>query len=191
MEGEIVVESRPNRGSTFTFTALLQKDPDSQGMAPSDLHDSIPEEDMALLKGIHILSIDDNAVNTDYLVNLLKMLGCDIHAARSGADGIEMCKMAALREDPYEILLLDFAMPGMHGLEVAEIVANSQTISANAMRVIMLGSIDVHRSIAACPHVHGFTTKPIRRLPLIKMIVEQLKIKRGMLWAPNSRQPRA
>ena len=79
----------------------------------------------------------------------------------------------------------------MSGLEVAEVLAASQTISGTKMRVIMLGSIDVHRNIAACPHVHGFTTKPIRRQPLIKMIIEQLKIKRGMLWAPTSLYPSA
>ena len=92
-----------------------------------------------------------------------------------------MYKLPALRENPYESLLLDFALPGMHGLEVAEIAASSQTIMANNMRVIMLGSIGVHRSIVTSPHVHGFTTKPIRRLPLIKMIVQQIKIKRGTL----------
>ena len=109
MQGEIVVESRPNRGSTFAFTAVMEKDPDA-GNTASDLHDTIPEEDLALLKGTHILSIDDNAVNTDYLVNLLEIVGCDVSAARSGVDGIELCKLAALREDPYEILLLDFAV---------------------------------------------------------------------------------
>ena len=187
MQGDIVVESRPNRGSTFSFTSHMEKDPD--GGTGSDLHDTLPKEDLDLLKGTHILSIDDNAVNTDYLVNLLKMLGCDVDGARSGVNGIEMLKMAALREDPYEILLLDFAMPGMNGLEVAEIVHSSGTIMANSMRLIMLGSIDVHRSIAACPYVHGFTTKPIRRSPLIKMIVAQLKIKRGILIPPISRGP--
>ena len=184
MEGEIVVESRPNRGSTFSFTSRMEKDHD--GTLVSDLNDSISQEDLDLLRGTRVLSIDDNPVNTDYLVNLLKMSGCFVGAARSGVDGIEMCKLAALREDPYEILLLDFAMPGMHGLEVAEIVASSPTIMANNMRVIMLGSIDVHRSIANCPYVHGFTTKPIRRLPLIKMIVEQIKVKRRTMRLSNT-----
>lgn len=183
MKGNIQVESRPNRGSTFAFTAMLETDPDSvkagQYHVASDLHDSIPDSDLALLKDTHILSIDDNAVNTDYIVNLLNLLGCDVTGARSGVDGIEMAKLAALREDPYEVVLLDFAMPSMSGLEVAEIMASSQTISATNVRIVMLGSIDVHRNIAACPHVHGFTTKPIRRQPLIKMIIEQLKIKRG------------
>jgi len=182
MGGDIQVESRSNRGSTFTFTALVETDPDGHTNAVSDLHDSIPPEDLQLLRGTNILSIDDNAVNSDYLKNLLKMLGCDVTTARSGVDGIELCKLAAIREDPYEVLLLDFAMPGMHGLEVSEIMVQSPTISQTQMRVIMLGSIDVHRAIAACPHVHAFTTKPIRRLPLIRMIVEQLKIKRCMLW---------
>ena len=68
----------------------------------------------------------------------------------------------------------------MSGLDVAEFLASSQSIKSTHLRVVMLGSIDVHRSIAACPHVHGFTTKPIRRLPLVKMIIEQLKIKRGL-----------
>ena len=182
MGGDIKVESRPNRGSTFTVTCNVEQDPD--GSAACDLHDNISDEDLELLRGVRILSIDDNAVNTEYLVNLLKLIGCNVKGARSGVDGIEQCKLAALREDPYEILLLDFAMPSMNGLEVAEFIAASTTISQTNMRVIMLGSIDVHRSIAACPHVHAFTTKPIRRVPLIKMIVEQLKIKRGVLSKP-------
>eukprot|EP00526_Cylindrotheca_closterium_P001875 CAMPEP_0113648672 /NCGR_PEP_ID=MMETSP0017_2-20120614/25829_1 /TAXON_ID=2856 /ORGANISM="Cylindrotheca closterium" /LENGTH=1120 /DNA_ID=CAMNT_0000560931 /DNA_START=13 /DNA_END=3375 /DNA_ORIENTATION=+ /assembly_acc=CAM_ASM_000147 len=179
MDGEIKVESRSGRGSTFTFTSVLEKDPD--GASSSDLHDNVSDQDLELLKGVHVLSIDDNAVNTDYIVNLLKLLGCDVKGARSGTDGIELLKLAALREDPFEIVLLDFAMPQMSGLEVAEFIASSQSISTTDVRIIMLGSIDVHRAIAACPHVHGFTTKPIRRFPLIKMIVEQLKIKRGKL----------
>ncbi|CAB9529000.1 Peroxide stress-activated histidine kinase mak2 [Seminavis robusta] len=187
MEGDINVESRSNRGSTFAFTALVEQDPD--GSTASDLTDKIPEADLELLKGTHILSIDDNAVNTHYLVNLLKLLGCDVTGARSGVDGIELAKLAALREDPYEILLLDFAMPGMSGLEVAEFMANSASIAATHLRVIMLGSIDVHRNIVASTYVHGFTTKPIRRLPLIRMIVEQLKIKRGMLSRPITKGP--
>ncbi|CAJ1962983.1 unnamed protein product [Cylindrotheca closterium] len=184
MDGDIKVESRPGRGSTFSFTSVLEKDPD--GSSSSDLHDNVSEEDLKLLKNVHILSIDDNAVNTAYLVNLLKIIGCDVKGARSGTNGIELLKLAALREDPYEIVLLDFAMPHMSGLEVAEFIASSQSIANTNVRIIMLGSIDVHRSIAACPHVHGFTTKPIRRFPLIKMIVEQLKIKRGMLSLTNT-----
>jgi PAS domain S-box-containing protein len=190
MEGDIKVESRPNRGSTFTFTSLVEIDPDSSNRA-CDLHDIVSEQDLQLLKGMRILSIDDNAVNTDYLVNLLKMLGCNVMAARSGVDGIELCKMAALKENPFEVLLLDYAMPTMNGLEVAELVASSQTIATTNMRIVMLGSIDVHRNIAACPHIHGFTTKPIRRQPLIRMIVEQLKLKRGILWTPRTHQPMA
>ena len=183
MDGDIAVESRPGRGSTFTFRAKLERDPD--GSSHSDLHDNMPEEDLALLKGTRVLSIDDNAVNTEYILKLLKALGCDVTGARSGVDGIELCKLAALRQDPYELVLLDFAMPHMSGLEVAEFIASSPTISADGLRVLMLGSIDVHRSIAACPHVHGCTTKPIRRFPLIKMMVEQLKIKRSVLVTPN------
>ena len=58
MEGEIVVESRPNRGSTFSFTSRMEKDPD--GTLMSDLHDSISQEDLDLLRGTRVLSIDDN-----------------------------------------------------------------------------------------------------------------------------------
>ena len=190
MGGEIAVESRPNRGSTFSFTSCVEVDPDSSNRV-CDLHDTVSDQDLELLKGMRILSIDDNAVNTDYLVNLLSIIGCDILGARSGVDGIELAKMAVLKESPFEILLLDFAMPTMSGLEVAELIASSQTIASTNMRVIMLGSIDVHRAIAACPYIHGFTTKPIRRQPLIRMIIEQLKIKRGILWAPHTNGPTA
>ena len=104
MNGQITVESRPNRGSTFTVTCCVEQDPD--GSTACDLHDNIPREGLELLRGVRVLSIDDNAVNTEYLVNLLKLAGCNVEGARSGVDGIEQCKLAALREDPFEILLL-------------------------------------------------------------------------------------
>lgn len=165
MEGEIKVESRPGRGSTFTSTIKVSQDPDGQPYG--DIQKNLTEGDLALLRGAHILSIDDNAVNTEYLKNMLKGLGCDVQGARSGVDGLEMCKLQALKGDPYEILLLDFAMPQMSGLDVANIIAASPSIISTNMRTIMLGSIDRHNDIVACPHVDGFTTKPLRRLPLV------------------------
>ena len=106
MNGKIHVDSRVGRGTTFTFTSIVEHDPDGRSSNPSnsDMSDVVPPEDLALLKGTHILTIDDNAVNTEYLVNLLKQMGCDVKGARSGVDGIELAKLAALKEDPYEIL---------------------------------------------------------------------------------------
>ena len=104
MNGKINVDSRVGRGTTFTFTTIVEHDPDGRSSTNSDMSDVVPPEDLALLKGTHILTIDDNAVNTEYLVTLLKQMGCDVKGARSGVDGIELAKLAALKEDPYEIL---------------------------------------------------------------------------------------
>ena len=105
MNGKIHVDSRVGRGTTFCFTSVVEADPDGRSSTmSSDMNDVIPAEDLELLKGTHILTIDDNAVNTEYLVNLLKQMGCDVKGARSGVDGIELAKLAALKEDPYEIL---------------------------------------------------------------------------------------
>ena len=93
------------RGSTFSFTAgSFSVDPfraeHSLAVALSIVGDLSP------LKGVRVLIVDDNATNCIALEATLVKFGCKVATARSGADGIDLLRVAVLKDEPFELVLL-------------------------------------------------------------------------------------
>jgi two-component system sensor histidine kinase/response regulator len=109
MGGEVGVSSVPGQGSTFWFTARLGKsDKASQRFTPR------PD-----LRGRRILVVDDNDMARTVLADLLGSLGFAVSSAASGEEAIQAVSEALEQHRPYEIVLLDWQMPGMDGIEAA------------------------------------------------------------------------
>ncbi|MDO8607677.1 MAG: PAS domain S-box protein [Phaeospirillum sp.] len=107
MGGEVGVDSVPGQGSTFWFTARL-----GRGKPRRPL---LPEPD---LRGRHMLVVDDNETARAVLVDMLSSMSFKVEAVESGRAAIAAIREAVL-EDPYDVVFLDWQMPGMDGLEVA------------------------------------------------------------------------
>ena len=110
MGGEVGVDSVHGQGSTFWFTARLGKS--QSQVVPQLLRDD--------LEGKRILVVDDNEAARLLLGRLLTDLHLQVDTAESGARALDMLDSAVAQGKPYEALYLDWQMPGMNGIELAE-----------------------------------------------------------------------
>ncbi|HEY9107792.1 MAG TPA: ATP-binding protein, partial [Roseateles sp.] len=106
MGGEIGVDSVPGRGSRFHFTLPFGV----QAGAPAVVE---PAE----LRGLRLLIVDDHPVAREVLSTLVASLGLDAEVAVDGESALVAVKAADAADRPFKLLLLDWRMPGMDGVE--------------------------------------------------------------------------
>jgi two-component system sensor histidine kinase/response regulator len=107
MQGEVGVYSTPGKGSTFWFTALL-------GISQQARRELIPVPD---LRGRRALVVDDNDHARTVIGDMLEGMTFKVARVSSGAAAIVELKRAEAAGLPYEIVYLDWRMPGMDGIE--------------------------------------------------------------------------
>jgi CheY-like chemotaxis protein len=100
------VISKVGEGSTFWFTAYLTNGERVEQRSPR------PD-----LRGRRVLIIDDNAQAREVLSTMLISMTFVVHEAPSGPEGIEMVRQAVGRDEPYDIVFVDWQMPGIDGIE--------------------------------------------------------------------------
>ncbi|HWY88079.1 MAG TPA: response regulator [Gemmataceae bacterium] len=129
MGGKIWVESELGKGSAFHFTAVFAR---HQGAAPSQ--ESAP----SAVAEMPVLVVDDNATNRRILHDMLAGWNIKVLTVESGAAGLGELERAHGVGEPFRLILLDYMMPGMTGLEFAERVRDHPEFRECA--IIMLSS---------------------------------------------------
>jgi PAS domain S-box-containing protein len=163
MEGQIWLESEPNKGSKFHFTAKfgLVTGPQPQPAAKAKVN----------LQGTPVLVIDDNATNRRILEAMLKCWSMQPTLVERGHEGLVAMRRAKDMGKTFPLILLDAQMPGMDGFMVVEKLKEDPTLAGSA--IMMLTSAGQRGDAARCRElgISAYLVKPIRQSELLEAIL--------------------
>lgn len=162
MHGEIWVESQAGVGSEFIFTAEF-----GQGREEAK-KTLLPDLD---LRGLKVLVVDDNATSREILSGMLESMGFKAELARDGQEGLDMLE-AVDPDAPFDLVLMDWKMPGMDGLEASEKIKTSQALS-NQPTVVMVTAYGREEVMSRADQIglDGFLIKPVSPSMLLDSIM--------------------
>ena len=164
MGGEIGVTSEDGIGSTFWFTAHLEKQTDRDTQYRASLR-NLPHEHTDI-GGVKILVVDDNATNCTLMTTLLSQWGCRYETAVNGDTALALLGKAVEVRDPFRVALLDQVMPDMDGCELGRRI--KADLSLEPTLLIMVTSLAQRGDAVALQQIGfaGYLPKPVRQLQL-------------------------
>ncbi|MEO5370173.1 MAG: response regulator [Magnetococcus sp. DMHC-1] len=158
MQGDLTVTSIPEQGSTFRFTARFERQPSDR----EKRYQPAPD-----LRGMRILVVDDSRTSLQILDETLRSFSFDPVLVQSGTAALEI-----LRQDAdFPLMLLDWKMPGMDGIETARQVQNLPGTKPGMIMLTAFGREEVRRQ-AEEARVKAFLTKPVTQSQLFDTIMQ-------------------
>lgn len=164
--GEIQVESKIGKGTTFQVFLDMKIDSDTKGVVMED-RQSLEEkmtsstDNQSVLEGRHFLCAEDNALNTDILRELLNLKGATCTVYEDGAQLVKA--FAKVKPGEYDAILMDIQMPNMNGYEAARKIREGKNPLGKEIPIIAMSANafaeDIHQSMVAGMDAH--ISKPI------------------------------
>jgi two-component system, sensor histidine kinase and response regulator len=163
MNGEITVESAYKKGSTFSFNVWLEK---SKKITP----ESISQLKPALLDK-RVLIVDDNFTNRNIIKGFLKHFGISYAEASNGKQALSLIIESIRASKPFDILLLDYHMPEMDGLETLKAISSDSQIQP-IPEIILLSSDDITIKRAKLKRygIKNYLIKPVFQTDLFRVL---------------------
>ena len=151
MNGQIDVHSIKGKGSEFTVVVTLAKS--SYEFSGDDTGDLCPSE-------LSVLVIDDDSIALEYAGITLGQIGVRCDTAQSGKEGIDKVRLRHGRRADYDLILVDWKMPEMDGVETTRQI---RSIVGGDTPIIILTSFnwDDIADEAKAAGVDSFAAKPL------------------------------
>ena len=171
MGGEIWVESEAGVGSEFIFTAVFgisrKEDHEKPTLAPD-------------IAGKRVLVVDDNASAREIFQDLLESMSFEVALAESGEGAISQLEEAS-GDNPFDLVLMDWQMPGTDGIVASRKIRNTKpsTLPADKseirnVKIVMTTAYDLEEMALQVEGlgINGFLQKPVNPSSLFNTIME-------------------
>jgi ABC-type amino acid transport substrate-binding protein/signal transduction histidine kinase/DNA-binding response OmpR family regulator/HPt (histidine-containing phosphotransfer) domain-containing protein len=151
MDGKIWVESEPEKGSSFIFTAIFKRQEKTKEKSFPAYQD---------LKGMKVLIVDDNKTAREILNEILISFQFKTKTVPTGEKAIEEIRKSS--DDPFELVIMDWQMPGLNGVQTSVEIQNLLQLS-KLPKIIMVTSFDREEVMREAKdlEISSFLTKPI------------------------------
>ncbi|MCB6609547.1 transporter substrate-binding domain-containing protein [[Clostridium] symbiosum] len=155
MGGELFLKSEPGKGSEFYFTVTLPRG----RMEKKPVSEAAPREQG--FDGAEILLAEDNDLNAEIAMELLRMQGAVVTRAENGREALELFKQSAQGE--IKAILMDIQMPEMNGLEATAAIRGLSRPDAATVPIIAMtaNAFQEDKESAMAAGMNGFVPKPI------------------------------
>lgn len=167
MGGEILLESTPGEGSTFTIElkrVRIGEQCDEKSIPPSQVPDKVRFEPAT------ILIVDDVELNRDVVRNYLNGTGLSVLEAADGEQAIDIC-----RTTQPALVLMDIRMPDLDGIEATRIIKEIPENSELPV-IALTASIGVSDWGKAGSLFEGYLTKPVSQSGLVDTIKRYIPV---------------
>ena len=164
MGGQIWVDSEPGVGSTFGFSARFPIGTVRSSAA------AVPREPFS---GMRALIVDDNAASREILEDTLQSFGVDAAVASSGPEAISELEAASRAGQPYRLVLMDWKMPKMNGIEAMRRIRADDALALIPM-IIMVSAYSREEAMsdAGDNPPEDFLIKPVSPSTLFETIMQ-------------------
>ena len=163
MGGEVGVASEFGCGSTFWVTLPLERGAPARNLQPP-----------ADLRGQRVLVVDDNHTAAAVLSDMLVAMGLEVDQAYSGLQALQMLRESMAQQRLYGLLLLDWHMPGMDGVELARHIRSlGMPRVPQMLMVTAYGREDVMRA-ARSEGIETVLIKPVNASVLLDTLMQPM-----------------
>lgn len=164
MGGEVGVESRFGKGSTFWVAVPLERGAPARVLLP-------PPD----LRGSRVLVVDDNHTAATVLSDMLQAMGFEVEQAHSGLEALDRLRESMAQHRPFGLLLLDWHMPGMDGVELAGHIRSLGMAKVPQMLMVTAyGREDVMRA-ARAQGIETVLIKPVNASVLFDTLMQPME----------------
>lgn len=173
MGGEVGASSVPGQGSLFWFTARLR-----YGQAVTDHETRISDPELELREahyGSRILLAEDNPINREVAVHLLRDVGIVVDVAHNGQEAVAMASAGH-----YDLVLMDIQMPVMDGLDATRLIHAREGLAQLPIIAMTANAFIEDQQACRAAGMADYIAKPVNPADLFAILAK---------WLPGRRPP--